>query len=1218
MQVVPPTGNSPIHARFFRPGSTGRSSSTISALWIAMLLLVVVHLAGCGVTYNTLPLTVSPSSLTFGSVQIGKSQTATVTLQNPGLTSVTLSGAQAGDPAFTLSSDQANTTIAAGASATVKVTFAPTAAKDYSSQVVIASGSQQTKFPVTGTGQPPPQTTPSGSPALAVSSNALQFGSVPIGGNAQQTLTITSSGTAPLDINALNASGSGFSAQMPSLPLTLQPGQSLALPVAFVPKTSGAAAGQLVIGSNAANASSVTVNLAGDGASSTPAPPSSATPALTLSSTSVDFGSVAAGSQGSNSVTLTSSGTAAVVIQTIAVSGSGFSIGNMQLPLTLAPGQQVALPITFAPTGAGAQQGEITLTDNATGSPNSISLTGTGTTSASLSVPQSVEFGDVTVGSAGSKTITLVSNGTAPVTIESITVAGASFSGSPQSLPQVLQPNQQLSLKLKFSPEAEGDATGTVTITSDAAASRSTAVKIHGKGIGATVPALSASATTLSFGQVAVGSQAIKTVTVTSTGTAPATISAGSITGTGYTATYAGVPVQNLSAPLTLQPGQQVSFDVVFDPSQASTSNGQLSLSTNTGSPVNVSLSGTGIANTYPALTLSAPSLDFGDVEMGSQKVLQLTLTSSGTAPVTVSSSAVAGNNFQITSTTYPTGITNLPATLNPGQQIVLSITFSPNAVSSFTGNVALTSNASGGTANVPLSGTGDAVPAASLALSATSINFGQVQVGSTGTRSLTLTSSGNAPLNIIAITVSGAQFSATPSLPVTLQPNQQLTLTLTYAPTAEEADSGTLTIASNDPSGPATVSLGGSGTVATSPQLTVNPTAVSFGNEPLNSPASQTVTLTSSGTAALTITAASVTGSGFSVSGVTFPITLNPNQTATLQVQFDPTSAGAATGQLTVSSNATGGTVQVPLSGTGTAVATTPQLTVSAGSLSFGNVAVSSTATLPLTLTSTGTAPVTISAAAVSGAGFADSGVTFPITLNPNQTATLNVQFAPAAAGAAAGQLTITSNSSSGATTVVQLSGTGTVAATPTMLVSATSLAFGSVSVNSTSTLSLTLTSTGTAPLTINSATISGTGFSDSGATFPVTLNPNQAVTVQVQFDPTAAGAVTGQLTISSNSSSGATTQVQLSGTGAAVQHYVDLSWNAPASSSDPVAGYNVYRSTDGGSTFTQLNSSADTQVSYTDNAVQSGTTYVYEVKSVDANGVESSPSNLITLSVP
>ena len=56
------------------------------------------------------------------------------------------------------------------------------------------------------------------------------------------------------------------------------------------------------------------------------------------------------------------------------------------------------------------------------------------------------------------------------------------------------------------------------------------------------------------------------------------------------------------------------------------------------------------------------------------------------------------------------------------------------------------------------------------------------------------------------------------------------------------------------------------------------------------------------------------------------------------------------------------------------------------------------------------------------------------------------------------------------------------------------------------------------------------------SGATLPTTLNPNQSVTLNVQFDPTAAGAATGQLTIQSNSSTNGTAVVNLSGTGTAV----------------------------------------------------------------------------------
>jgi hypothetical protein len=151
---------------------------------------------------------------------------------------------------------------------------------------------------------------------------------------------------------------------------------------------------------------------------------------------------------------------------------------------------------------------------------------------------------------------------------------------------------------------------------------------------------------------------------------------------------------------------------------------------------------------------------------------------------------------------------------------------------------------------------------------------------------------------------------------------------------------------------------------------------------------------------------------------------------------------------------------------------------------------------------------------------------------------------------------------------------------------------------------------------VTVNSVSITGPGFTTVGGSFPITLNPNQSTTVQVQFKPTTAGSATGNLTINSDSVGG-TAVVSLGGTGTAVSHEVDLSWNAPSSSPDPVASYNVYRSTGSGAA-QLINSSIDTQTAYVDSAVVSGTTYSYIVKSVDHNGVESVSSNQITVTIP
>ena len=127
----------------------------------------------------------------------------------------------------------------------------------------------------------------------------------------------------------------------------------------------------------------------------------------------------------------------------------------------------------------------------------------------------------------------------------------------------------------------------------------------------------------------------------------------------------------------------------------------------------------------------------------------------------------------------------------------------------------------------------------------------------------------------------------------------------------------------------------------------------------------------------------------------------------------------------------------------------------------------------------------------------------------------------------------------------------------------------------------------------------------------------PTTAGAFQRQFNPTTLGALTGQISIGSNSTSGSTVVVALSGMGTAVAHEVDLSWDTPASSPDPVAGYNIYRSTGSGS-FVLINSSPTSAIVYVDSTVASGATYSYEVKSVDSTGVESVASNQITVTIP
>jgi len=186
------------------------------------------------------------------------------------------------------------------------------------------------------------------------------------------------------------------------------------------------------------------------------------------------------------------------------------------------------------------------------------------------------------------------------------------------------------------------------------------------------------------------------------------------------------------------------------------------------------------------------------------------------------------------------------------------------------------------------------------------------------------------------------------------------------------------------------------------------------------------------------------------------------------------------------------------------------------------------------------------------------------------------------------------------------------TTSGTAAASVSATSISFGSVVVNSVASQPITVSSVGTAPLVVNSEVVSGAGFSVSGATYPVTLNPGQSLTTEVQFAPTTATSYSGQLTLATSVSNKA---VALSGTG--TSYSFNLSWSAPTSSPDPVAGYNVYRALSGSTSFQRLNATIDKLTTFSDPSVQAGESYSYYVKSVDAQGVESPASNTISVTI-
>src|SRR5207249_3133434 len=258
-------------------------------------------------------------------------------------------------------------------------------------------------------------------------------------------------------------------------------------------------------------------------------------------------------------------------------------------------------------------------------------------------------------------------------------------------------------------------------------------------------------------------------------------------------------------------------------------------------------------------------------------------------------------------------------------------------------------------------------------------------------------------------------------------------TINVTFTPTASGARTGTLSLTDNAGGSPQIMTLSGNGTA---PGVGLAPTSLGFGNQPLaTTSAPMTVTLTNTGTAALTINSFAASGDFAATSTgasacPTSPATLAAGANCTINVTFTPTASGARTGTLSLADNAGGSPQIMTLSGNGTA----PGVGLAPTSLGFGNQPLATTSTPYTTLfRSTGTAALTINSFAASG-DFAATSTgasacpTSPATLAAGANCTINVTFTPTASGARTGTLSVTDNAG-GSPQIMTLSGNGTAA---------------------------------------------------------------------------------------------------------------------------------------------------------------------------------------------
>ncbi len=362
---------------------------------------------------------------------------------------------------------------------------------------------------------------------------------------------------------------------------------------------------------------------------------------VALSGTPTDFGSVPVGGAATRSVTVTA--TRAVTI-TAVDTAAPFTRGAVTLPVTLAAGATLTVPVTFKPTVAGPASGGLNFSTGA--GPLAFDLHGTGTRAGLDATPQTLAFGDVPTGGNVTLSARNSNTGTTTTTITGVTAPLAPFSSS--SLPQVgatLAPGASVSVPVTFTPGSAGAKTGSLVVRSSTGA---VTVPLTGRAV-VGAPHLTLTPAALDFGTLTVGGTATRTFEITNTGNLVLTI------------TKAAPPAGQFGAPTPvaegqqLDPGETLTQSITFTPTLAGAGTGSYLITGNDGQGAQtVSFTGRAVAPTSHSTAIPGPaaggwSRNGSAVQAGADSVL--TPVATGRAGSIVQPTPVSPEGLHVTFT---------------------------------------------------------------------------------------------------------------------------------------------------------------------------------------------------------------------------------------------------------------------------------------------------------------------------------------------------------------------------------------------------------------------------------------------------------------------------------------------------------------------------------------------------------------------------------------
>jgi sugar lactone lactonase YvrE len=585
---------------------------------------------------------------------------------------------------------------------------------------------------------------------LAPDTTSLTLADTPVGStSAAKVFTITNTGSAAAVVSGVtNSDTADFSETDTCSGATVAVNATCTVSVTFHPATANVTSmSTITIASNASNPS---LQLSVSGHS-----PMATMPQAMLAPMALNFTTTAGTNPGSQTTTLSNSGTAALAISSIGFTGANaglFSQTN-NCGTSLAAGATCMITISFADNTVGSYAATLNVTDDATPATQTVVVTANvaGVPKATLS-PSSLSFNTTAGSMAPSQTLTLSNPGTAPLSIASIAVsesAAGPFSQT-NTCGASMAAGASCTITVTLTSTTVGNYQANLVVT-DNASPTTQSTSLAGT---VTSPVAALSPASLSFTVVAGSTPSAQTATLANSGTAALAISS-IIIGGANAASFA----QTNTCGASLAAGANCAIIVSFTGTSVGSYGASLTVTDNSASPTQTTaLVGTVTAAPAPVAALTPSSLTYSATAGSTSAAQTATLTNSGAATLHISGITLTGGN----ASDFAIGANSCGATLAASASCSISVTFTPGSVASFTAAISVADDAAGSPQTSTLTGTGTAaLVAADFTVAATPASQ-SVPSGSAATYTVNLASTGGSFTDAVVLTATGLPPGAT------------------------------------------------------------------------------------------------------------------------------------------------------------------------------------------------------------------------------------------------------------------------------------------------------------------------------------------------------------------------------------------------------------------------------------------------------------------------